>query len=84
MEAGSRRLSRRALAHGHWRHRLHLVAVHPWDIHGAADAGLETAWITRDEAAEYASHFRRPTTTAHSIPHLAESLRLNTSGVAPN
>lgn len=24
-----------------------LVAVHPWDIHGAAKAGLKTAWINR-------------------------------------
>ncbi len=25
-----------------------LVAVHPWDIDGAARAGLATAWINRN------------------------------------
>ncbi|MDQ6739376.1 MAG: HAD hydrolase-like protein [Actinomycetota bacterium] len=24
-----------------------LVAVHPWDIHGATRAGLQTAWLNR-------------------------------------
>ena len=27
-----------------------LVAVHPWDIHGAHQAGLRTAWINRTGA----------------------------------
>jgi len=27
-----------------------LVAVHPWDIHGAHQAGLATAWINRTDA----------------------------------
>lgn len=27
-----------------------LVAVHPWDIHGAREAGLRTAWINRSDA----------------------------------
>lgn len=25
-----------------------LLAVHPWDLHGAAAAGLRTAWVDRD------------------------------------
>lgn len=36
-----------------------LVAVHPWDIHGAARAGLATAWINRT-GASYPGHFRAP------------------------
>lgn len=28
-----------------------LVAVHPWDIHGAGAAGLRTCWVNRREAA---------------------------------
>jgi hypothetical protein len=27
-----------------------LVAVHPWDIHGAAQAGMGTAWVNRTGA----------------------------------
>jgi 2-haloacid dehalogenase len=27
-----------------------LVAVHPWDIHGAAQAGFSAAWINRTGA----------------------------------
>lgn len=30
---------------------LALVAAHPWDVHGAAAAGLLTGWITRHGAA---------------------------------
>ncbi|MEV4987835.1 haloacid dehalogenase type II [Pseudarthrobacter sp. LMD1-1-1.1] len=36
-----------------------LVAVHPWDIHGAARAGLRTAWINRT-GARYPSYFQAP------------------------
>ncbi|MFI5085970.1 MAG: haloacid dehalogenase type II, partial [Actinomycetales bacterium] len=28
--------------------RMLLAAVHPWDIHGAAEAGLRTAWVNRN------------------------------------
>ncbi len=28
-----------------------LVAVHPWDIHGAHEAGLMTAWVDRSGVA---------------------------------
>jgi 2-haloacid dehalogenase len=51
----------------------YLVAVHPWDIHGAAEAGLSTAWINRNDA-QYPAHFRRPAVTAVSIVDLAEQL----------
>jgi len=39
--------------------RMLLVAVHPWDIHGAARAGLRTAWLNR-AGARYPSYFQAP------------------------
>jgi hypothetical protein len=33
-----------------------LVAVHPWDIHGARSAGLSTAWVNRS-GGRYPRHF---------------------------
>ena len=51
-----------------------LVAVHPWDIDGAARAGLGTAWITRD-GAPYPGYFRSPDVTAASLAELADQLR---------
>lgn len=51
-----------------------LVAVHPWDIHGAHLAGLATAWINRS-GATYPGYFASPTLEATSIPHLAQLLR---------
>jgi 2-haloacid dehalogenase len=50
-----------------------LVAVHPWDIHGAARAGLRTAWINRTGAA-YPSYLAHPDLTVDSLTHLAEEL----------
>ena len=50
-----------------------LVAVHPWDIDGAARAGLSTAWISRD-GGDYPLHFRAPTHTISSLPELARQL----------
>lgn len=44
-----------------------LVAVHPWNIHGAARAGLATAWLHRTGASN-PGHFRPP-------DHPVESLR---------
>ncbi len=38
---------------------LLMVAVHPWDLHGAAAAGLSTAWVNRSGSC-YPSTFRRP------------------------
>jgi 2-haloacid dehalogenase len=45
-----------------------LVAVHPWDIDGAARAGMTTAWINRD-GRPYPEYFTAPT---HSITALTE------------
>ena len=51
-----------------------LVAVHPWDIHGAAQAGLSTAWINRGDA-PYPSYFAQPDYTVATLHEL--SARLN-------
>lgn len=50
-----------------------LVAVHPWDIAGAAAAGLRTAWIGRDGGA-YPEHMRPADVVATSLVDLAERL----------
>lgn len=50
-----------------------LVAVHPWDIHGAHQAGLRTAWINRT-GAEYPGYFSRPDLEAADLPALAGQL----------
>ncbi|MGB3593707.1 MAG: haloacid dehalogenase type II [Ornithinimicrobium sp.] len=39
--------------------RMVLVAVHPWDLHGARAAGMQTAWINRT-GSPYPDHFSRP------------------------
>lgn len=51
-----------------------LVAVHPWDIHGAARAGLGTGWINRD-GGRWPGYFHAPEVTAGSMEELAEALR---------
>lgn len=53
--------------------RMLLVAVHPWDIHGAQRAGLSTAWINRSAAA-YPGHFDRPDLEARDLTALAGQL----------
>lgn len=50
-----------------------LVAVHPWDTHGAARAGLRTAWLNRD-GASYPDHFAAPELTVGSLADLAAEL----------
>lgn len=52
---------------------LLLVAVHPWDLHGAARAGLATAWIDRT-GAPWPEVFTPPTVTVRSLPELAAAL----------
>lgn len=51
-----------------------LVAVHPWDIDGAARAGLRTGWINR-RGTPYPSYFSAPDVQAPDLPALAASLR---------
>jgi 2-haloacid dehalogenase len=50
-----------------------LVAVHPWDIHGAARAGLRTAWLNRG-GARYPDHFAAPDLSPTSLVALADEL----------
>lgn len=50
-----------------------LVAVHPWDVDGAARAGMRTAWLDRRGTA-YPSYLTTPELTAVSLTHLADLL----------
>lgn len=50
-----------------------LVAVHPWDIDGAARAGMSTAWVNRG-GKPYPDYFSAPTYTVSSLPALAAEL----------
>ena len=50
-----------------------LVAVHPWDLHGAAQAGLRTAWLNRTGEA-YPSYFAAPNYTVAALDELAVSI----------
>lgn len=51
-----------------------LVAVHPWDIDGAARAGLATAWLDRS-GGPYPAYFRAPDLAPRSLVELADQLR---------
>lgn len=51
-----------------------LVAVHPWDIDGAARAGLRTAWIDRS-GGRYPSYFSAPDLEVASLTALAGALK---------
>jgi 2-haloacid dehalogenase len=56
--------------------RLALVAVHPWDVHGAIRAGLVGAWLDRaDNDDEYPGYFRPPDVRGRSLPEVVEALR---------
>lgn len=46
-----------------------LVAVHPWDIHGAARAGLRTAWLNRT-GGKYPGYFEAPEFTVTALTDL--------------
>lgn len=50
-----------------------LVTVHPWDIHGANQAGLSTVWINRKQLT-YPSYFSPPTATITEFSDLAKAL----------
>jgi 2-haloacid dehalogenase len=53
-----------------------MVAVHPWDLDGAARAGMATAWIDRT-GAPWPEVFRAPTLTAAGLPDLAGQLAVD-------
>jgi 2-haloacid dehalogenase len=48
-----------------------LVAVHPWDVHGARRAGLQSAWVNRS-GTHFPAIFSEPTYTVSAIDELAE------------
>ncbi|MDJ0460091.1 HAD hydrolase-like protein, partial [Arthrobacter sp. NQ7] len=50
-----------------------LVAVHPWDIHGAARAGLRTAWLNRT-GDNYPAYFEAPDVTISALTELPPAL----------
>lgn len=52
---------------------LMLVAVHPWDVDGAARAGLRTAWVDRRRT-DYPEFMARPELTVPSFTELAQLL----------
>jgi 2-haloacid dehalogenase len=62
-----------AAACGKSPEQMLLVAAHPWDIHGAAEAGLQTAWINRSGAA-YPEYFTTPDYTLGSLGELPDRL----------
>ena len=50
-----------------------LVAVHPWDIHGANQAGLKTVWVNK-KAIVYPKYFSAPTATIDNLLSLSSVL----------
>jgi 2-haloacid dehalogenase len=48
-----------------------LVAVHPWDVHGAKCAGLRAAWLDR-HGEPYPDVFTAPDVTAGDLPAVAD------------
>ncbi|XAS68169.1 haloacid dehalogenase type II [Micrococcaceae bacterium Sec5.7] len=53
--------------------RMLLTAAHPWDIHGAAGAGMRTAWINRT-GTPYPGYFTAPDITISALDELAPRL----------
>lgn len=53
--------------------RVALVAVHPWDVHGAARAGLTTGHVARPEGAP-AEGFDPPDVRGASLVEVADAL----------
>jgi len=50
-----------------------LIAAHPWDVHGAARAGMRGAWLNRS-GVPYPAFFTPPAVTARDLPALADAL----------
>lgn len=51
-----------------------LVAVHPWDVHGAQQAGWHGAWVDRTGATPYPGYLDRPALRVRDLPGLARQL----------
>jgi 2-haloacid dehalogenase len=50
-----------------------LVTVHPWDIHGAHQAGMRTGWVSRQET-PYPAYFAGPELRAPDLGTLARQI----------
>ncbi len=59
--------------------RAVLVAAHPWDIHGAHQAGLVGAWLNRTRAT-YPDYFASPDMEIGRLPELATRLAASARG----
>ncbi|RAX45714.1 haloacid dehalogenase type II [Arthrobacter sp. AQ5-05] len=62
-----------AAACGTTPEQILLIAVHPWDIHGASRAGLATAWINR-AGGLYPNYFHAPDHAVSALPDLIPAL----------
>jgi 2-haloacid dehalogenase len=54
-------------------HEAALVAVHPWDLHGAASAGLSTGWVDR-HGDRYPDVFAPPDVRGRSMEMVVQRL----------
>lgn len=57
---------------------MSLIAVHPWDLHGAAAAGMSTGWLDRHRK-PYPRAFTPPTLRATDLATLAGQLIAGTA-----
>ena len=57
-------------------HDMVMVAVHPWDLHGAALAGLRTVWVDRPDLGRprqrYPEYFRAPSHVVTGVGGLVD------------
>ena len=53
--------------------RCAMVAVHPWDLHGAASVGMTTGWIDR-RGTPWPDVFTAPTATGITLIELARAM----------
>ena len=58
-----------------------LVAVHPWDVHGAGAAGRRTAWVDRRGTTPYPSYSTAPDLTVAGVDELADHLTGHPAGL---
>lgn len=83
-DAGSWKTAPAAYAHAARRcgvdpAQMLLVAVHAWDIDGAARAGMATGWVNRSDPA-YPGYFRDPTYVGATIGDIP---RCSPPGLSP-
>ena len=51
-----------------------LVAAHPWDCHGALQAGLQACYVQRDPHGAYPAFLDQPQLSVHSLEEAADAL----------